>query len=48
MHLRATQQWAMSERDKNVYDTQLEVGETSGDIKRDDLVYYLAIQPRYQ
>jgi hypothetical protein len=48
MHLRAVGQWAMTDLDENAYNVQLEVGETAGDGKREDLVYYLTVQPRHQ
>jgi hypothetical protein len=47
MHLRQVQQWGMSDIDEDVYDGQLQLGETAGDTKREDLVYYLAVQPRH-
>jgi hypothetical protein len=37
----------MSELDEHAYNAQLEVGETAGDGKQEDLVYYLVVQPRH-
>jgi hypothetical protein len=45
MTLREAGQWPLTERDEQEYNTSLEVGETSGEAKREDLVYYLAVQP---
>lgn len=46
MALRVAGQWALSQADEDEYNASLEVGETSGEAKRDELVYYLAVQPR--
>jgi hypothetical protein len=35
----------MSNMDKIVYNTQLEVRKSVGDNKRENLIYYLAVQP---
>jgi hypothetical protein len=47
MALRATGQWPLTEADEDEYNAHLEAGETSGEAKQDDLVYYLAVQPRH-
>ena len=44
--LRAVRQWLLSQADEDEYNASLEVGETNGEAKRDELVYYLAVQPR--
>jgi hypothetical protein len=38
---------AITDRDKNEYNANLEDGEASGDGKQQDLVYYLVVQPRH-
>jgi hypothetical protein len=45
MHMRVGGGWAMNEGDGNAYNVSLEVGNTLGDGKWDDLVYHLIIQP---
>jgi hypothetical protein len=47
MALRAAGQWPLTQIDENEYNVSLEVGETSGEAKRDEFVYYLAVQPRH-
>jgi hypothetical protein len=46
MNMRATREWALDEEDEMEYNHRLEVGETSGELKRHDLVYFLEVQPR--
>ena len=48
MNRRGAGEWGMTEDDEMHYNANLEVGESPGDGKRDDLVYYLAVQPRHQ
>ena len=36
----------MSEMDKTAYNANIQLGECVGDGKREDLVYYLAVQSR--
>jgi hypothetical protein len=45
MSLRARGEWALSEMDEATYNTDIQLGESPGDGKRQDLVYYLAVQP---
>jgi hypothetical protein len=40
-------QWTIISMDETVYNAQLKVGESVGDNKQKDLVYYFAIQPRH-
>jgi hypothetical protein len=47
MNMRGTGEWGMIDMDEVHYNAQLEVGETPGEGKQDDLVYYLAVQPRH-
>jgi hypothetical protein len=46
MNMRAAGEWALDEEDEMEYNHRLEVGETSGEHKRQDLVYFLAVQPQ--
>jgi hypothetical protein len=43
VNLRAGGQWPMTDVDENAYNAHLEIGETAGDGKREELVYYLAV-----
>jgi hypothetical protein len=45
MKMHAEGEWAMDDADEREYNHRLETGETSGEEKRQDLVYFLAIQP---
>jgi hypothetical protein len=45
MALQVAGQWPLTQVDKNKYNASLKVGETSGEAKRDELIYYLAVQP---
>jgi hypothetical protein len=47
MTLREIGQWPLIDKDENEYNASLEDGETLGDGKQQDLVYYLAVQPRH-
>jgi hypothetical protein len=44
MNMRATGERAMDEEDEMEYTHRLEVGETSGEQKRQDLVYFLVVR----
>jgi hypothetical protein len=46
MRMRASGEWALDEDDEVEYNNRLETGETSGEGKCQDLVYFLAVQPR--
>jgi hypothetical protein len=45
--MREARDWAMTDFNEVEYNAQLELSESPRDSKRDDLVYYLAVQPRH-
>jgi hypothetical protein len=43
MRMRASREWALDEDNEVEYNNRLETSETSGEGKRQDLVYFLAV-----